>query len=67
METCVCDVQNWFTSKRLQLNLSKTEVIWFGTSNSLKKLSGNDLCLRSETATILPNKLVRELGVILDY
>ena len=66
METCVGDVQNRCPSKRLQLNPSKTEVIWFGTSNSLKKLSGTDLCLHIETDTISPNKLVRDLGVILD-
>ena len=53
METCVGDVQNWCTSKRLQLNSSKTEVIfWFGTNNSLKKLSGTDLCHRIETDAI---------------
>ena len=39
METCVGDVQNWCGSKRLQLNPSKTEDIWVGTSNSLNKLS----------------------------
>ena len=46
METCVGDVQNLCSSKRLQLNPLKTEVIWFDISNSLKKLSGTDLCLR---------------------
>ena len=66
METCVGDFQNWFASKRLQLNPSKTEVIWFGTSLSLKKLSGTDQCLRIETNTISPTKLVRDLGVIPD-
>ena len=61
METCVGDVQNWCASKRLQLNPSKTDVIWFSTSNSLKKLSGTDLCLRIETDAISPTKLVRDL------
>ena len=40
--------------------------MWFGTSNSLKKLSGTDLCLRIETDAISPTKLVRDLCVILD-
>ena len=66
METCVGDVQNLCASKRLQLNPSKTEVIWFGSSNSLNKLSDTDMCLRIETDTISPTKLVRDLGVILD-
>ena len=66
MEICVGDVQNWCASKRLQPNPSKTEVIWFGTSNSLKKLNGADVCLRIETDTISPTKLVRDLGFILE-
>ena len=56
METYVGDVQNWCASKRLQFNPSKTEVIWFGTSNSLKKLSGTDLCLHIEIDTMSPTK-----------
>ena len=43
-----------------------TEVIWFGISNSLKKLSGTYLCPHIETDTISPTKLVRDLGVLLD-
>jgi len=29
-EACVANVQAWCASRRLQLNLSKTEVIWLG-------------------------------------
>ena len=56
----------WCAWKCLQLNPSKTEVIWFDTSNSLKKLSGTDVSLRIETDTISPTKLVHDLGVIFD-
>ena len=45
----------------------KDEVICFGASNSLKKWSSTDLCLRIETDTISPTKLVgHHLGVLLD-
>ena len=65
-ETYVGDVQYWCASTRLQLNPSKTEVVCFGASNSLKKLSGTDLCLHIKTDTFSSTKLVRDLCVILD-
>ena len=65
LETCVGDVQNWCASKRLQPNPSNSEVIWFGTSNSLKMFSGTNLCLRIETDTNSPTKIIRDLGVLL--
>ena len=42
---CVADVQAWCASRRLQLNPSKTEVIWLGTRYRLQQLAGADLNL----------------------
>ena len=30
LERCILAIQDWCSSRRLQLNLDKTEVIWFG-------------------------------------
>jgi len=37
--TCVTSVNNWCTSKRLQLNTKKIEVMWFDTATNLRKIS----------------------------
>ena len=39
-EACVTDVQAWCASRRLQLNPSKTDVIWLGTRYRLQQLAG---------------------------
>ena len=64
--SCVGDLPNWCASKRQQLNPSKTKIIRFGTSASLKKLSGTDLSLHIGTDSISPANLVRDFGVLLD-
>ena len=66
MENCVDAVHKWCTSKRLQLNPSKIEVIWFGINVNLKKLQTVDLSLRVGADTIAPVDAVRDLGLILD-
>ena len=50
-------------SRRLQLNASKTELIWFGTRTSLRRLSSAD---RTLTMDVQPSDVVRDLGVLLD-
>ena len=53
-------------SRRLQLNPSKTEVIWFGTTHSLKKMESLDLGLPVGNDIIEPATVVRDLGVLPD-
>jgi len=53
------------SSRRLQLNASKTELIWFGTQHSLKKVSGDDLMLQIDSGVIHPVSVVCVLEVIL--
>ena len=35
---CITSINKWCTSKRLQFNLTKSELIWFGTTTSLRRL-----------------------------
>ena len=59
-------VKDWCSSRRLQLNVDKTELIWFGSRANLKRLSHVDTCLKLESNTIMPSATVRDLGVYLD-
>jgi len=53
-------------STRLQLNPSKTELIWFGSRVSLRKIAANDVSLRVGNDVVTPVDAVCDLGVILD-
>ena len=66
LQRCVTAVIDWCASRRLQLNPSKTELIWFGSHVSLRKIAANDLSLRVGNDVVTPVDAVRDLGVILD-
>ena len=65
-QDCILDVANWCSSRRLQLNASKTELIWFGSRFSLKKLTEDDLTLRLDSGSVHSVIVVRDLGLVLD-
>ena len=65
-EHCVDAVHAWCSAKRLQLNRSKSEIIWFGTRATLKRLENTNLSLHVGTDTVTPFNVVRDLGVLLD-
>ena len=52
--------------RRLQLNPSKTELIWIGSHVSLRKIAANDLSLRVGNDVVTPVDAVSDIGVILD-
>ena len=66
MEHCVDAVHAWCSAKRLQLNPSKSEIIWIGTRATLKRLDDTNLSLHVGTNTVTPSNVVRDLGVLLD-
>ena len=66
MERCVSAVHDWCTRRRLQLNPSKTEVIWFGSNANLDRLAVTGVTICLDQATIHPSDYVRNLGVLLD-
>jgi hypothetical protein len=66
LEQMITEVGAWCASKRLQLNASKTELIWFGMPSNLSKLHSNDLALHTGNVTVQPCAVVRDLGVYFD-
>ena len=62
---CVEAVHVWCSCKRLQLNPSKSEIIWFGTRATLKHLQNTDQRLHVGADFIAPSEVVRDLGVFL--
>ena len=66
IEKYVEAVHVWCSSKRLQLNQSKSEIIWFGTRATLEHLQNTDLRLHVGADYIAPSDVFRDLGVFLD-
>ena len=66
LQGCIADVVNWCSSRRLQLNASKTELIWLGTRHSLSKMDLDACSLQVGEVDIKPATSVRDLGVQLD-
>ena len=66
IESCVESVREWCSSRRLQLNSDKTELIWFGTRSMLSKLQGLETGILVSGLEVKPVESVRDLGVTLD-
>ena len=54
LEICLKDIKSWCASKRLQLNASKTEVMWFGTAAMLRKIPSDYLDISASVGVIKP-------------
>ena len=66
IEECVSSIKDWCSSRCLQLNADKTEIIWFGSKTRLKKLDLVELSLRLGSTTVEPVVFVRNLGIYMD-
>ena len=68
VSACINELQKWCASCRLQLNVSKTELIWFGSPTFLGHLTPDDrvLVLEIGPAVVQPSDVVRDFGVLLD-
>ena len=64
MSQCIDDVQSGMHVNRLQLNPSKTEILWSATGRRLHQLP--QLPLRVCRDLVLPTAAVRDLGVFID-
>ena len=61
---CIDEVSAWMMANRLQLNHSKTEVIWFSSARRLQHIPTGPV--RIGGASVLPVHSVRDLGGHLD-
>jgi hypothetical protein len=61
---CLRDVASWMRSNRLQLNSSKTEVMWCATSRRLHLLPASALSV--DGVMVDPVTSVRDLGIYID-
>ena len=66
LSCCATDINHLCRSRRLQLNASKTEAIWFGSKSNLMKLGTANISIEVGSATIQPSAVVRDLGLHLD-
>jgi len=62
--SCVDDVGRWMRSNRLQLNTSKTEILWSTTGCRPHQLPQSSL--RVGTDDVIPKAVVRDLGIYID-
>jgi Reverse transcriptase (RNA-dependent DNA polymerase) len=66
LQQCIEAIHRWCASRRLQLNPSKTEVVWFGTKANLRKMENMNYTLHVDNDVIDSVSSVRDLGVLLD-
>ncbi len=64
LEVCLADVAGWMSSNRLQLNTSKTELMWCSTSRRRHAVPTDGLVIGPDV--IGPVAAVRDLGLYLD-
>jgi hypothetical protein len=64
ISACIDDVADWMRSNRLQLNSTKTEILWSTSSRRLHQLP--QTALRVGSVHVVPSVAVRDLGILLD-
>jgi hypothetical protein len=64
LSLCLDDIISWMRSNRLQLNTTKTEVLWCATGRRQHQLPTEDV--RVGTDLVTPVSSVRNLGIYID-
>ena len=64
LELYVAAVKDWCSSRWLQLNADKTDLIWFGSRSNLKKLTRAETSLQLGSTTIEPAAVAWNFGVM---
>jgi len=66
LQNCIAEVVDWCGAHSLQLNASKTDLLWYGSSAALQSLSSSEKNIVVGGDTIVPADVVRDLGVQFD-
>ena len=64
LSTCVGEISEWMASNRLCLNPMKTEIIWLESTRRIANCAVDPQDIAG--AMIVPSKLIRDLGVMVD-
>jgi len=64
LSTCIDDIASWMRANRLQLNTSKTDLLWCSTARRQHQLPST--ALRVGDDFVRPSTSVRDLGIYLD-
>ena len=64
VSACISDVAAWMRSYRLQLNASKTEVIWCASTRRQHQVPATSIIV--DTDSVTPVSSVRNLGIYID-
>jgi len=64
LSNCLDEVSDWMRSNRLQLNTSKTEILWCTTQRRQHCLPSTSVRVRADQ--VLPYQSVRDLGIFID-
>ncbi|KAL2081757.1 hypothetical protein ACEWY4_023610 [Coilia grayii] len=62
ISACLADPSTWMKDHHLQLNLSKTELLVIPAKESIC----HNINLKMDSATVAPNKVAKNLGVMID-
>jgi hypothetical protein len=66
LSACFSDLSDWCASRRLQLNASKTELIWFGLRSIIRRIVDENRSISLCSTVLKSVVVVRNLGVLFD-
>jgi hypothetical protein len=66
LAACFSDLSGWCASRRLQLNASKTELIWFGSRSMIRRIADEYRSISLCSTVLKSVVVVRNLGVLFD-
>ena len=66
LQQCINAVEYWYTENKLKVNVTKTEVMIFGTSKKIANVTEQDFCIRFGNTKLNIVKHFKYLGIELD-
>ena len=65
LQNCIDEVEYWYTENKLKVNINKTEVMIFGTTQKLCRIT-DDICIKFGQEQLRVVKHFKYLGVLLE-